>query len=49
MHLLRVQDLIYCVSELAAGGDLEQALAKDADRDYSWYKRCAGSSMLLLL
>ncbi|KAK9795897.1 hypothetical protein WJX73_001704 [Symbiochloris irregularis] len=40
------KDLIYCVSELAAGGDLEQALAKDADRDYSWYKRGKGAAKL---
>lgn len=35
-----VDDLMYCVCEYAAGGDLQAALSDDPDRDFSWYKRC---------
>ena len=35
-----LQDLIYCVCEFAAGGDLYTALAADYDHTFGWYNRC---------
>ncbi|KAK9789943.1 hypothetical protein WJX73_007087 [Symbiochloris irregularis] len=34
-----VDDLMYCVCEYAAGGDLQSALSEDPEKDFSWYKR----------
>ena len=37
-----MQDVIYMVEELMAGGDLYSAIAKDAVYEgLTWYKRCA--------